>query len=83
MNEGAEEAAVTELANVQTAVIAGMVDVGVTTCTDTEGTFGPTDDFTISGTYVLSDYVLNGLDGVSGAYDIDGFGAVTVYSAPE
>ena len=76
MNEGAEEAAVTELANVQTAVIAGMVDAGVSTVTT--GTFSPTQDFTISGTYVLSDYVLNGCAGVSGTYTIDGFGAVTV-----
>jgi len=78
MDEGAEEAAATELANVQTAVIAGMVDAGVTQCA-AAGTFGPGDDFTISGTYVLSDYVLNGTDGVSNDYDITIYGEVTAH----
>jgi type IV pilus assembly protein PilA len=82
MNEGANEAADTELANVQTAVIAGMVDAGVTTCTDTEGTFGPTDDFTIATNYLLSSYILGGLDNVAGTYAIASDGAVTQSSYP-
>jgi type IV pilus assembly protein PilA len=77
MNEGAQEAADTELANVQTAVIAGMVDAGVTTCTDTAGTFGPTDDFDIDGSHVLSTYIIGGLANVAGTYTIDSTGAVT------
>jgi type IV pilus assembly protein PilA len=76
MDKGAEEAAATELANVQTAVIAGMVDAGVPAC-DAAGTFGPGDDFTITTGYVLSDYILNGTDGVSNSYHITIEGEVT------
>ena len=82
MGEGREEAATTELANVQTAVIAGMVDADVVACADGGTTFGPGDDFTISGTYVLSDYVLGGLANVSGTYTIAADGAVTQDSYP-
>ena len=77
MDEGAQEAADTELANVQTAVIAGMVDCGVTTCTDVAGTFGPTDDFDIDANHTLSEYILGGLSGVSNTYTITAEGEVT------
>ncbi|MBN1862345.1 MAG: prepilin-type N-terminal cleavage/methylation domain-containing protein [Dehalococcoidales bacterium] len=82
MNEGQEEAAATELANVQTAVIAGMVDAGVSTVTADTFHVTASDDFAIDGTHNLSSYILNGLNGVDGAYSIDGYGAVTVYTAP-
>ena len=78
MGEGASEAAATEMANVQTAVIAGMVDAGVSSCTDTDGTFGPTDDFEIASGFMLSTYILGGIDNVAGTYTIDvTTGAVT------
>ena len=77
MGEGEEEAGITELANVQTAVLAGMVDAGVTSVT--ADTFGATDtdDFTIDTGYLLSTYVLGGMSNVTGSYTIDGYGAVT------
>lgn len=71
-----DEAAATELANVQTAVVAGMVDAGVFECA-ADGTFGPEDDFTIATGFLLSDYILNGTDGVSGTYTINTDGEVT------
>jgi len=82
MNSGEEEAGETEYANVQTAVLAGMVDAEVTTVV--AGTFGAndTDDFTISGSYVVSDYVLGGMPNVSGSYTIDQYGAVTKVAYP-
>jgi type IV pilus assembly protein PilA len=75
MDRGATEAKATELANVQTALIAGMVDADVTSVT--AGTFTPTQDFTIKSGYVLSDYILNGLAGVSHSYSINTEGEVT------
>lgn len=76
MGEGREEAATTELANVQTAMIAGMVDADVVEVV--AGTFGPGpgNDFTISGSYVLSAYILGGMPNVAGTYSIDEDGAV-------
>jgi type IV pilus assembly protein PilA len=80
MNEGEEEAGVTELANVQTAVIAGMVDASVTQVA--AGPFPP--EFTIAPGYLLSSYILGGIDNVEGLYAIDVDGAVTqtAYPAP-
>jgi type IV pilus assembly protein PilA len=79
MGEGASEAAATEMANVQTAVIAGMVDAGVTSCTDggSSTNFGPTDDFAIDGSHNLSSYILGGLTKVAGTYTIAADGSVT------
>jgi type IV pilus assembly protein PilA len=82
MGEGAEEAAKTELADVQTAVIAGMVDAGTATCDDGGTTFGPGDDYTIATGYVLSSYILGGLANVAGTYTIAADGAVTQNSYP-
>jgi type IV pilus assembly protein PilA len=77
MNKGEEEAAATELANVQTAMIAGMVDCKVTEFA-AEGDFGAVSgDFAIDGSHNLSDYVLGGMDGVSGDYHITIYGEVT------
>ena len=75
MNEGEEEAGVTELANVQTAMIAGMVEAGVTTTTG--GDFNSGADYTITTGYVLSSYILGGLTNVEGDYTIGTDGAVT------
>jgi len=82
---GEEEAGATELANVQTSMIAGMVDAGVTSVS--ADIFDPDTDFTISDSYVLSSYVLGGDPtdtGVEGAYSIAIDGAVTQtdYPAP-
>ena len=87
MDAGEEEAGVTELANVQTALIAGMVDAGVSTVAI--GTFGSAiaDDYIIDTGYLLSSYILGGTTadvGVEGSYTIDVDGAVTqvVYPRP-
>ena len=82
MGEGQTEAAATELANVQTAVLAGMVDAGVVSVTP--GPFSPSADFTIDTGYVLSSYILGGITNVTGASTIDQYGAVTQtdYPAP-
>lgn len=83
MDAGEEEAGATELANVQLALIAGMVENDVTSCTITD-TFGATDadDYTITGTIVLSSYILGGMDSVSGSYTFDVDGAVTQLAYP-
>jgi len=91
MDRGTEEAAATELANVQTALIAGMVDAGVTSFTWTgTSTFGPTTDFTIKAggedpAVVLSSYILGGTTtntGVNGIYSITPYGEVSQTSYP-
>jgi type IV pilus assembly protein PilA len=88
MGEGRDEAAATEMSNVQTAVIAGMVDANVVACLDgnddgATAVFGATTgDFDIATGYVLSDYVLGGLDAVAGEYNILVNGAVTQVSYP-
>lgn len=80
MGEGEEEAGVTELANIQTAVLAGMVDANVTTVI--AGDFNNGTDFTIATGYALSSYVLGGISNVEGDYDIDINGAVTQVEYP-
>jgi len=78
---GEEEAGATELANIQTSMIAGMVDAGVSgDWTDT--VFNSANDFTIATGYVLSAYVLGGLSNVEGDYTIDDAGAVTQVEYP-
>ena len=74
MGEGEEEAGVTELANVQTAVIAGMVDAGVTEVTGAG--FNNATEFVIDSSHNLSSYILGGLTRVEGDYTIGGDGAV-------
>ena len=78
---GEDEAGATELANIQTSMIAGMVDAGVTDVTGTSN-FNSGADFTIDTGYVLSDYVLGGLSNVEGDYSIDDDGAVTQNDYP-
>jgi type IV pilus assembly protein PilA len=77
MNEGANEAAATELANVQTAVIAAMVDADLTTIT------GGTLDFDTDLTDItVGNYVLGGLSKIAGTYTVDTNGAVTQTAYP-
>lgn len=73
---GEEEAGATELANIQTSMIAGMVDAGVTGVTGTSN-FNSGAEFTIDAGYLLSDYILGGLGNVEGDYAIDDDGAVS------
>ena len=80
MDSGTIEAGKTELANVQTATIAGMVDAGVTSVTGAD--FNYATEFVIDGTHNLSSYILGGLANVEGTYTIDGDGAVTAGAYP-
>jgi type IV pilus assembly protein PilA len=86
IGSGTEEAANTELANIQTAVIAAMADTGDE---PTEGPFGDTDenpetvgvDVAVGDKYV-GEYLVGGVDKVSGAYTIDVEGIVTQTAYP-
>jgi type IV pilus assembly protein PilA len=80
MNEGQTEAGATELANVQTAVIAGMVDANVTSVT--EGDFYNGHEFVIDSSHDLSDYILGGITKVEGSYHIEDTGAVSQTAYP-
>ena len=77
MGEGRDEAAVTELANVQTAVIAAMVDADLV-----EITGGPLDADTDLTDITVDLYILGGLANISGTYSVDTDGAVTQVSYP-
>jgi len=81
MGAGAEEAALTEVANVQTSVIAAMVDNDLVTITG--GPLSGTQDLT--GTAIpitVGDYILGGLDNINGTYTVDEDGAVVQDSYP-
>jgi type IV pilus assembly protein PilA len=88
MGRGAEEAAATELANVQTAVMAAMGDKHMTAWPADSSPFGKSGTDTwanpaVSGnftTFHLGDYVLGGVNKVSGYYNIDTAGNVTVHT---
>ena len=77
MGAGAEEAALTEVANVQTAVIAAMVDNDLVTITG--GPLSGTVDLT---DITVADYILGGLDNINGTYTVDTEGAVTQTGYP-
>ena len=77
MGAGAEEAALTEVANVQTAVIAAMVDNDLVTITG--GPLSGTVDLT---DITVGDYILGGLDNINGTYTVDTEGAVTQTGYP-
>jgi len=83
MNAGEVEAGETEWANVQTALLAGMVDNDVTLFS-AAGTFGEnaTDDYAITGSVNLSSYILGGMPSVGGSYTIDIYGAVLQLAYP-
>ena len=80
IGKGKTEAASTELANIQTAVVAGMADANVTGVT--AGNFSSTTEFTISGTYLLSQYIVGGLSKVHGTYAITTNGSASQTSYP-
>jgi len=89
MDKGAEEAAATELANVQTAVVALMADAGATQLAAdyTDIQTGTQVAGVTAGSNTLDDYIL-GCDGtatwtLTQAYDIAQDGAVTVASGGE
>ncbi len=84
IGKGKTEAAKTELANVQTAVIAGMADAPSTNMT--AGNFGNVNmtqppsgsvDFTVWPTYTVGAYIVGGAAKVTGLYSIDANGTVT------
>jgi type IV pilus assembly protein PilA len=77
MGEGREEAATTELANVQTAVIAAMVDADLVQITG--GTLSATQDLT---DVTVDNYVLGGLVNIAGTYTVGTDGAVTQTDYP-
>ena len=77
MSAGADEAALTEVANVQTAVIAAMVDNDLVTITG--GPLSGTVDLT---DITVADYILGGLDNINGTYTVDTEGAVTQTGYP-
>jgi type IV pilus assembly protein PilA len=77
MGEGAQEAAKTELADVQTAVIAAMVDADKTTITG--GALDATHDLT---DITVGNYILGGLGRISGTYTVGTDGAVTQTAYP-
>ena len=77
MGEGREEAATTELANVQTAVIAAMVDADLVQITG--GTLSATQDLT---DVTVDNYVLGGLANIAGTYTVGTDGAVVQTDYP-
>jgi len=82
LGKGHEEAAATELHNVQTAVMAAMADQGVGTITG--GDFGNTGqanpptgtDLTV-GTTTVGAFIIGEADSVQGDYDVADDGTVT------
>lgn len=80
MGQGRQEAANTELHNVQTAVLAGMADAAVGTITG--GTLDASNDVTISGNITVGDYIVGGNGSVQGTYTIAADGTATQDSYP-
>ena len=81
MGAGAEEAAVTELANIQTSVIAAMVDADLVTITG--GTVSSTQDLDATAIPItVGNYVLGGLTNISGTYTVGTDGAVVQTAYP-
>ena len=76
MSEGEEEAAATELANVQTAVVAAMAGEGVTSVTG--GTLSSTSDVTVDADSTVGDYIMGGNEILVGTYTVSDEGVVTV-----
>ena len=72
MDSGTTEAGKTELANVQTAVIAAMADSGLSTITG-----GALDFDTDLTDITVGNYILGGLGNITGVYTVSTEGAVT------
>jgi type IV pilus assembly protein PilA len=84
IGEGQEQAASTELHNVQTAVMAAMADAGVGSFTG--GDFGNTShndppsgqvDLTVTGNISVGDYFVGGVAEVQGDYAVSDEGVAT------
>ena len=83
MGKGKEQAATTELHNVQAATMAAMADAEVGTIT--AGDFGDTDqnqstpgvDLSVSANVTVGDFIVGGVDNVQGDYDIAADGSVS------
>jgi len=80
MGTGHSQAALTELHNIQTAVLAGMADAQVGNITG--GTLDSSNDVTISGNTTVGDYVVGGNASIQGTYTIATDGTVTQSSYP-
>lgn len=87
IGEGQEQAAETELHNVQTAVIAAMSDAGTDTVAGDDGDFGfgdadhdqatAGDDCTVAEDITVGGHFIGGVDEVQGDYTISSDGLVT------
>jgi type IV pilus assembly protein PilA len=75
MSKGQTEAAKTEWANVQTAVVAGMADNNVASVTG--GTLDHDSDITIVTGVTVDDYLMNGIANLKGTYTVANDGEVT------
>ncbi|MFA5315880.1 MAG: type II secretion system protein [Dehalococcoidales bacterium] len=82
MGQGHQEAANTELHNVQTAVLAGMADAAVGDV-DVPGTFDASNDVVIvTGNQTVGDYIVGGNGSVQGTYTVASDGTVTQTAYP-
>ncbi len=88
IGEGQEQAAETELHNVQTAVIAAMSDAGTDTVVGDDSDFGfgdadhdaataADDDCTVADGFTVADFFIGGIGEVQGDYTISSDGLVT------
>ena len=75
LGKGETEAQVTELHNVETALLAAMVDADVTTVT--AGNLSSSGDFTVSGNISVGDYISGGYTSLAYTYAIAANGTVT------
>jgi type IV pilus assembly protein PilA len=87
IGSGKQEAADTELHNVQTAVTAAMADASSANVSegvsDGSANFGQNaGDCVVSGTYDVGDYILGGAADVQGEYSIEPDGVTTRVSYP-
>jgi type IV pilus assembly protein PilA len=95
LGQGHEEAASTELHNVQTATMAAMADAHIGTIPSTPADFGDVDqdqttagvDLDVetgatSGNYTIGQFIVGGVDKVQGQYEIAGDGTVTQEAYP-
>jgi len=81
MGKGKTEAAKTELYNVQTAVLAGMADAQVVSIPG--GTLSSAGDVDIvTGNQTVGDYLVGGIDNISGTYTVETDGSVSQDSYP-
>ena len=80
MGTGHSQAALTELHNIQTAVLAGMADAQVGNITG--GTLDSSNDVTISANITVGDFIVGGNASLQGTYSVGTDGTVTQSSYP-